>query len=587
MFQPTVSSSYRFLRGTGLLGSSNTCYSRFLFLQLKQKSATTAAYIHHSTTQLSPEGNKYRSDHEITVSSKERKLNLDELDPVQKFEDAPFSSFIVNQLKAIYPAPTPIQAQSWPIIAKGYDIVSVAKTGSGKTCGFVLPAIEKLYSAKQQQQQKGLGYDKQRRKPQVLILCPVRELAHQIYEETKKFAEPLRMSTGCFYGGTSRTRNMIFLSKGCDIVIATPGRCEDLRNDGSLDLSDIKYLVLDEADRMLDMGFETQIKSIIGSLNPQRQNLFFTATWPTGVQSLTSFYMKSPVTVNIGEVGVLNANKSIAQHIYLTKAIDKFQKLETILEESCPVVDGRPNIAQVKKTLIFVNRKDDCDQVALTLRDIGYSVGTLHGDKDQRSRDLIMNQYRGSKLRILVATDVAARGLDITDIEAVINFDFPQAKGFDGLENYIHRIGRTARGGRNGVAHSFLAPTDYNVIPLLVDVLKRAEQSVPNELLAAMPNKNGSMKVSQYGAKFPSRNQRNIEEDNFDPILGSKGSTQPTQGKRPQKSPLNSDLKFGNSKMTSEFNLPDELFSKKHDMKLNLKSIDDELQSLVHKINKK
>jgi ATP-dependent RNA helicase DDX5/DBP2 len=248
---------------------------------------------------------------------------------------------------------------------------------------------------------------KRRRLPKVLVLAPTRELAQQIHGEAEKFAPVVGASSVCLYGGSSKFTQIRAMARGMDVVIGTPGRCNDLLQSGELDLSEVSYFVLDEADRMLDMGFEPQIQSIINYLNPSRQNLFFTATWPKEVQGLARSYLSNPVTVAIGDRNSLNANKNIAQHIHLVSSIDKNEKLEEILRSLSS------NPTQVPKTLIFVARKSDCDSIGLDLRSAGYPVGTLHGDKLQTAREIIMSKFRNSSIKVLVATDVAARGLDV------------------------------------------------------------------------------------------------------------------------------------------------------------------------------
>ncbi|CAE7384232.1 unnamed protein product, partial [Symbiodinium microadriaticum] len=309
-----------------------------------------------------------------------------------------------------------------------------------------------------------------RKYPTAVVLAPTRELALQIENEANKFAPSMGLTVACFYGGTSKGPQFRAITRGIDLVIGTPGRLNDLIDTGALNLKMVKYLVLDEADRMLDMGFEPQIRSIIDTCDKRRQNLFFTATWPKGVQEMAQEYLTNPVTITVGDQNTLNANSNITQHVHLIKPYEKPFKLE-----------GKPQTLSVPKTLVFVGRKSACDELAYDLRDMGYPVGTLHGDKEQNARTTIMNKFRNSELKILVATDVAARGLDVKDIEVVINYDFPPGKS-SGIEDYVHRIGRTARGSRTGIAHSFFSPDNYHCARDLVGILDRCGQHVSPEL---------------------------------------------------------------------------------------------------------
>ena len=470
-------------------------------------------------------------------------LEGETFEPVLSFDDLPFSANIVASLKRQgYSEPTSIQAQSWPIAMAGRDMISVAKTGSGKTCAFLLPAFQKISGSPPQTERK---FDNRRkgRFPSAVILAPTRELALQIESEANKFAPSVGITVASFYGGTPKGPQFRTLSRGVDVVVGTPGRINDLLDSGALNLKLVKYMVLDEADRMLDMGFEPQIRSIIEQCNEDRQNLFFTATWPKGVQQMAMEYLKKPVTVTVGSQDTLNANANITQHVHLLKPYEKPFKLEEILQESSPLCpDGLQQPHKIAKTLVFVGKKGDCDDLAYDLRDLGYPVGTLHGDKAQTARTAIMDSFRKSKIRVLVATDVAARGLDIKDIEVVINYDFPPGKS-SGIEDYVHRIGRTARGTNTGIAHSFFSPDNHHCAKDLVGILDRCGQKVPDELRKiAAPRQ--PMRQSNYGrsgrGKFGNdrrggdgfeRRGGAYQRDDFDPI-GSGGGKKREHGER-------------------------------------------------------
>jgi ATP-dependent RNA helicase DDX5/DBP2 len=389
-------------------------------------------------------------------------------DPITTFAATPFGPQIRKALEAAgFANPTPTQAQSWPVALQGRDIITVAKTGSGKTCGFLLPAFHRLLA------QTG----RRRGPPGILVLAPTRELACQIEEEAVKFGRSSLVRSACAYGGSPKGLQLRKIQQGLEILIATPGRLNDFLEMRAVDLSQICFLVLDEADRMLDMGFEPQIRSIISKIPLTRQTMMFTATWPREVQAIAREFLKNPVEIKFGDVNNLNANKAITQKVMVIGESEKSTKLKEVLKEVNPSDDP----LKVPKTIIFVSRKHACDSLSQELWDMGYSVDSLHGDKQQFMRNKVMDQFKGNKLQILVATDVAARGLDVKDIQVVINYDFPA--GQNGVEDYVHRIGRTARGDcTTGKAFTFFTSDDSKRAHELIGVLRRAEQEVPPEL---------------------------------------------------------------------------------------------------------
>ena len=270
-----------------------------------------------------------------------------------------------------------------------------------------------------------------RRKPTVLVLAPRANLRCRSSRKPK-FTRAAGVYSACLYGGTPKGPQIGMLRRGVDIVVATPGRCNDLAEMGTLNLADVKYLVLDEADRMLDMGFEPQIRTILGKCAPDRQSLFFTATWPKEVRSLAADYLHNPIQIQIGDFsGKLTANKAIEQNIVTIEEYDKYDRLMSILEDINETEDKNPR--KVPKTIVFLSRKSACDDLAYDLRQQGYYVDSLHGDKSQNYRQIAIDRFRNNRLQILIATDVAARGLDIKDIDTVINYDFPV--GTSGVED--------------------------------------------------------------------------------------------------------------------------------------------------------
>ena len=357
-----------------------------------------------------PDAESYRTQHQIRISSAAGVP--EEYPPIMHFESAPFSKTLMKVLLSEgFTAPSPTQAQSWPIALEKRDMISVARTGSGKTCGFLLPAFEQLLAAKVVPTEGDIIHRKREQSPTVLVLAPTRELAIQIDSEAQKFSQACEVVATCLYGGVPKKNQVQKLKAGVDVVIATPGRCIDLSDAGNLDLSRISYLVLDEADRMLDMGFEPQIRSILARIPPQRQSLYFSATWPFEVQALAEEFLNDPVQINIGDRDVLNANMAIEQHILVIKEHEKTDKLIGLLE-ILNEPTGKVH-ALLPKTIIFIARRSDCDSVVRLLSRIGYPTDSLHGDRTQDMRDKAMDRFREGTVRILVATDVASRGLDV------------------------------------------------------------------------------------------------------------------------------------------------------------------------------
>ncbi|KAL8236997.1 hypothetical protein R6Q59_018078 [Mikania micrantha] len=416
-------------------------------------------YVPSSGSGLSPDA--YRRQHEITVTGD----NVPP--PFTSFEDTGFPSELLREVhEAGFRAPTPIQAQSWPVALQNRDIVAIAKTGSGKTLGYLIPGFIHL---KRVHKNRQIG-------PTVLVLSPTRELATQIQAEAVKFGRSSKIQCTCLYGGAPKGPQLRELDRGTDIVVATPGRLNDILEMRKISLSQVTFLVLDEADRMLDMGFEPQIRKIVKEVPARRQTLMYTATWPKEVRRIAADLLVNPVQVNIGSVDELVANKAITQHIEVLAPTDKHRRLEHILRSLEPR----------SKVIIFCSTKKMCDQLARNLTR-QFAAAAIHGDKSQGERDYVLNQFRTGRSPLLVATDVAARGLDIKDIRVVINYDFPT-----GIEDYVHRIGRTGRAGATGEAFTFFLEQDAKHASDLVKVLEGANQRVPEEL-RNMAARNGGM----------------------------------------------------------------------------------------------
>jgi len=426
-------------------------------------SSGTAAAAAPSTGELSAEA--YRREHSITGS-----VALP--DPVQSFASAPFDARLRATLSAAgYTSPSPIQAQAWPVAVGGSDLVAVAKTGSGKTVGFLLPAFSVAMPKLPLKQGQG---------PLALVMAPVRELAQQIQVEAERFGGAIGIKSVCVYGGAPKGPQIGALSRGRPVlVVGTPGRLNDLlslANPPVTNLDSCIYLVLDEADRMLDMGFEPQIKQVIERLPTPHQTLFFTATWPREVKGMAASYL-SPSAVQIfvgGSDAKLVANKAVTQKFEALTDGEKPAALQRVVEAAGPTA----------KIVIFCNTKANCERMLQEQRKLGRGTCAIHGDKEQWEREQALHQFMSGRTPIMFATDVAARGLDVKGVTLVVNYDMPQ--GDDGVESYVHRIGRTGRAGATGEAVSFWnAKTDRKQAAQLMQLLTDAEQEVPDFIASA------------------------------------------------------------------------------------------------------
>jgi ATP-dependent RNA helicase DDX5/DBP2 len=392
---------------------------------------------------------------------KENEMNIfgDNIpNPVSSFEKSSFPAYLLNECRqAGFKDPTPIQSQGWPMALSGRDMIGIAETGSGKTLAFLLPAIVHINA--QALLAPGDG-------PIVLILAPTRELAKQIEGEAVKFGTTSKLKFTCVYGGIPKGPQARELRNGVEILIATPGRLIDFLEAETTNLRRVTYLVLDEADRMLDMGFEPQIRQILKMIRPDRQVLLWSATWPKEVQSLARDFTNKPIQVTIGSME-LTANPNVTQIVKVLEPYEKKKKLYEILDRQ---MDGG-------RLLIFTGTKKMADDITRDLRSDGFPARAIHGDKSQEERDWVLSEFREGKTPIMVATDVAARGIDVKDIKVVINFDFPSQ-----MEDYIHRIGRTGRAGATGTAYTFFTSADSKKSKQLIDILEEVKQEVPAEL---------------------------------------------------------------------------------------------------------
>ncbi|XP_055388618.1 uncharacterized protein LOC129617408, partial [Condylostylus longicornis] len=392
---------------------------------------------HPDVAKLSDEDVKqmYR-DMEITVQAHGKPVP----NPIQSFDHAPFPDWMIGELYRLYSSPTPIQCCGWPSALSSRDMIGIAQTGSGKTLAYLLPGI--IHIEKQPPLRSFDG-------PLVLVLAPTRELAMQIEKEAFRFAavDPNRLRVVCVYGGVQRGPQAMALQNGVHICIATPGRLLDFLETKTTNLKRVTYLVLDEADRMLDMGFEPQIRKIVSQIRPDRQTLMWSATWPKEIQNLArDFCRYDPVRVTVGSHD-LQANTCIRQIVEVCPDNARFPRLLQHLSSIPGEVTSGPSN---KKILIFCETKRGCDILRDSLqrnRLPGVKIASIHGDKEQRERDRILGDFKSGRVNTLIATDVASRGLDIKNIDLVINFDVPKT-----IEDYIHRIGRTGRAGAQGTA---------------------------------------------------------------------------------------------------------------------------------------
>ncbi|EFJ43482.1 DEAD-box RNA helicase, ATP-dependent [Volvox carteri f. nagariensis] len=379
--------------------------------------------------------------------------------PVTSFEEASFPEYVLAEvIRAGFKEPTPIQCQGWPMALLGRDLIGLAETGSGKTLAYLLPAVVHINA--QPYLQPGDG-------PIVLVLAPTRELAVQIQQECQRFGSSSRIKNTVVYGGAPKGPQARDLRSGVEIVIATPGRLIDMMDSRVTNLRRVTYLVLDEADRMLDMGFEPQIRKIVDQIRPDRQTLLWSATWPKEVQAIARDFLKNPYQVIIGSPE-LKANHNIRQIVEMVEGYAKYPRLRKLLDTE---MDGR-------RILIFCETKRGCDELVRQLRTDGYPALGLHGDKSQQERDWVLQEFKNGTHPIMLATDVAARGLDVKDIKVVVNYDMPKT-----AEDYVHRIGRTGRAGAHGTAYSFFTGADARLARQVVEVMQEAGQQPPPELL--------------------------------------------------------------------------------------------------------
>lgn len=396
-------------------------------------------------------------------------------EPIAAFQDIDMGKELMENVRRCkYTKPTPVQRYSIPIGMAGRDLMACAQTGSGKTAAFCFPIIASALRSDFQPGPRGRKVF-----PIALVLSPTRELSSQIYDEARKFCYQTGIRPVVVYGGAPPAQQLRELERGCDFLVATPGRLIDIMERGRVSLSNIRYLALDEADRMLDMGFEPQIRRIVEreGMPPvgQRQTLLFSATFPKEIQRLAADFLHDYVFLAVGRVG--SSTELIVQHI---EFVPQHEKRQMVLDLVQSLAEGL--------TLVFVETKKGADALEEFLVRNGIPATSIHGDRSQMEREAALRSFRSGRTPVLVATDVAARGLDIPHVTHVINFDLPAD-----VDDYVHRIGRTGRAGKKGLATAFFSDKDTGMASKLVELLQETNQEVPGWL------QNAAARAGAYG----------------------------------------------------------------------------------------
>ena len=470
------------------------------------------AMVDHSKIQYEPfRKDFYKEPPELSNMTKEaldqKRVDLDGIrvrghncpKPIEKWTQFGLPIGVLEVVKKVlkYEAPTPIQAQAVPAIMSGRDVIGIAKTGSGKTIAFLLPMFRHIKDQRPSQGQEG---------PIGLVMTPTRELAMQIFKDCKNFAKPLGLRVACCYGGSPIKDQIADLKRGADIIICTPGRMIDLlcANGGRVtNLKRVSYLVLDEADRMFDLGFEPQVMKMVANIQPGRQTVLFSATFPRFMEALARKILTKPLEIIVGARSVVASDVSQIVQIHADSE-HKFLKLLAILGKTS---SEDPSA----KFLIFVDRQEAADNMMANLMKRGYPCLSLHGGKDQADRDSVISDFKGDATNILVATSVAARGLDVKDLKVVVNYDCPNH-----LEDYVHRCGRTGRAGNKGTAYTFLLPDQGSYAVEIVKALTMSNATIPKEVQEMADKQSEQVKLGFAriaGSGFGGRGLGRLEDD--------------------------------------------------------------------------
>lgn len=353
-----------------------------------------------------------------------------------------------------YEIPTPVQAEAIPEVLKGHDLLGCAQTGTGKTAAFAIPILQLLYNQKS---------DRSRRRPiKSLIVTPTRELAIQIGESISNYGRHTGLSSTVIFGGVNQHSQVNALKNGVDILVATPGRLLDLMNQKLVSIREIEIFVLDEADRMLDMGFIHDVKRLLAVLPPKRQSLFFSATMPPAIVKLANTILRNPVKVEVTPAS--STAETIKQYVYFVDKSNKISLLQEVLKNK-----------GIKSALVFTRTKHGADKVVRVLKKSGIAAEAIHGNKSQNARQKALSNFKEQTTRVLVATDIAARGIDVDNLEYVINYDLPNVP-----ESYVHRIGRTGRAGADGTAYAFCDREEQAFLKDIEKLIKRKIEVVPD-----------------------------------------------------------------------------------------------------------
>jgi ATP-dependent RNA helicase RhlE len=377
--------------------------------------------------------------------------------PTRSFEDLGIIEPITRVLAANnYTNPTPIQRSAIPALLEAKDMLGIAQTGTGKTAAFALPILQRLFQTQKTYVPKSA---------RALVLAPTRELAIQITDNCHDYGQHLSLRQCVIFGGVSQNPQVHYLSKGVDLLIATPGRLLDLIQQGYVDLKDVSFLVLDEADRMLDMGFIKDIKKIIATIPRERQTMLFSATMPPSINALAHSVLRNPVKVEVTPQ-VITVER-IEQRVYSIRRNEKNALLITLLQDTT-----------MNKVIVFSKTKHGANRISSQLENAGIISAAIHGNKSQGARQKALEAFKNGKVRVLVATDIVARGIDVDNISHVINYDLP-----DEPESYVHRIGRTARAGTDGIALAFCDETEGKLLRDIERLIKRPLTTVDTPAL--------------------------------------------------------------------------------------------------------
>ncbi|KIL62697.1 hypothetical protein M378DRAFT_187235 [Amanita muscaria Koide BX008] len=394
-------------------------------------------------------------------------------EPILSFASSPLDPVLVENISfAMYTTPTPFQKYSIPIAANDRDLMACAETGSGKTAGFLFPILSALFAAGPRPPPSPAEQANPRARklvyPTALILAPTRELVSQIHEEACKFAYRSWVRPAVVYGSSDIKQQIKSIGRGCDLLSATPGRLVDLIKRGRISLANIKYLVLDEVDQMLNMGLEPQIRRIVQAEDmpgvQDRQTLVFSVTFPRNIQILANSFLEDYIFLSIGRVG--STSKNITQKIVYVEDSDKCSELLDLLTSQTQ--------GELGLTLVFVETKRVADMLSDFLTANRLSATSIHGDRTQRERESALQTFRTGRTPILVATAAVARGLNIPNVTHVVNYDLPSD-----IDGYVHRIGRTGRAGNTGVSTAFFNRRNKNIVRDLLELLKKANQDIP------------------------------------------------------------------------------------------------------------